>query len=65
VAALATSKVEGIYLPLVARSASAPSRWTALHQIPTDSEDSARAKKCHDFLAELGGTDNTSPSATS
>jgi hypothetical protein len=28
-------------------------------------EDSARAKKCHDFLAELGGTDNTSPSATS
>jgi hypothetical protein len=29
------------------------------------SEDSARAKKCHDFLAELGGTDNTSPSATS
>jgi hypothetical protein len=29
------------------------------------SEDSARAKKCHDFLAELGGIDNTSPSATS
>jgi rubrerythrin len=24
-------------------------------------EDSARAQKCHDFLAELGGTDNTSP----
>jgi rubrerythrin len=24
-------------------------------------EDSARAKRCHDFLANLGGTDNTSP----
>ena len=24
-------------------------------------EDSDRAKKCHDFLAKLGGTDNTSP----
>jgi hypothetical protein len=24
-------------------------------------EDSARAQKCHDFLAQLGGTDNTSP----
>ena len=23
--------------------------------------DSARAKKCHEFLARLGGTDNTSP----
>ena len=29
------------------------------------SEDSTRSKKCHDFLAELGGIDNTSPSATS
>ena len=24
-------------------------------------EDSARGQKCHDFLAKLGGTDNTSP----
>jgi rubrerythrin len=24
-------------------------------------EDSQRAKKAHDFLAKLGGTDNTSP----
>ena len=24
-------------------------------------EDSARAQKCHDFLRQLGGTDNTSP----
>jgi hypothetical protein len=24
-------------------------------------EDSERAKKCHDFLASLGGIDNTSP----
>ena len=24
-------------------------------------EDSARAKKCHEFLAQLGGIDNTSP----
>jgi hypothetical protein len=24
-------------------------------------EDSARAHKCHEFLARLGGTDNTSP----
>jgi hypothetical protein len=24
-------------------------------------EDSERAHKCHDFLAQLGGTDNTSP----
>jgi rubrerythrin len=24
-------------------------------------EDSARAKKCHDLLADLGGVDNTSP----
>ena len=24
-------------------------------------EDSDRAKKCHDFLAKIGGTDNTSP----
>jgi hypothetical protein len=24
-------------------------------------EDSERAKKCHDFLAALGGIDNTSP----
>jgi hypothetical protein len=24
-------------------------------------QDSDRAHKCHDFLAELGGTDNTSP----
>jgi hypothetical protein len=24
-------------------------------------EDSSRAQKCHDFLARLGGTDNTSP----
>jgi ferritin len=24
-------------------------------------EDSDRAKKCHEFLAELGGIDNTSP----
>jgi rubrerythrin len=25
------------------------------------SEDSQRAKQCHAFLAEMGGTDNTSP----
>lgn len=25
-------------------------------------ENSERAHKCHEFLAELGGTDNTSPS---
>lgn len=24
-------------------------------------EDADRAQKCHDFLRELGGTDNTSP----
>ena len=24
-------------------------------------EDSSRAQQCHDFLAQLGGTDNTSP----
>jgi rubrerythrin len=24
-------------------------------------EDSARAKRCHELLRELGGTDNTSP----
>ena len=24
-------------------------------------EDSSRAKKCHEFLRQLGGTDNTSP----
>jgi hypothetical protein len=24
-------------------------------------EDSARAHRCHEFLAKLGGTDNTSP----
>jgi bacterioferritin (cytochrome b1) len=24
-------------------------------------EDSHRAHQCHDFLAQLGGTDNTSP----
>jgi len=24
-------------------------------------QDSERAHKCHDFLAQLGGTDNTSP----
>jgi rubrerythrin len=24
-------------------------------------EDSQRARRCHDFLAELGGVDNTSP----
>jgi hypothetical protein len=24
-------------------------------------QDADRAHKCHDFLAELGGTDNTSP----
>ena len=24
-------------------------------------QDSDRAHKCHDFLAQLGGTDNTSP----
>jgi rubrerythrin len=24
-------------------------------------EDSARATKCHELLAQLGGTDNTSP----
>jgi rubrerythrin len=24
-------------------------------------EDSERAKKCHEFLRRLGGTDNTSP----
>ena len=28
------------------------------------SEDSKRAQKCHDFLSQLGGTDNTSPRAT-
>ena len=26
--------------------------------------DSARAQKCHDFLVQLGGTDNTSPSGS-
>jgi rubrerythrin len=26
-------------------------------------EDSARAKKCHEFLAKFGGTDNTSPAS--
>jgi hypothetical protein len=26
-------------------------------------EDSDRAHKCHEFLRELGGTDNTSPQA--
>jgi hypothetical protein len=26
-------------------------------------EDSDRAKRCHDFLADLGGIDNTSPTA--
>ena len=25
------------------------------------SEDASGAQKCHDFLRELGGTDNTSP----
>jgi hypothetical protein len=29
------------------------------------SEDSSRAQKCHQFLAELGGTDNTSPAGDS
>jgi bacterioferritin (cytochrome b1) len=24
-------------------------------------QDSARAQRCHEFLARLGGTDNTSP----
>jgi rubrerythrin len=24
-------------------------------------QDSARAQQCHDFLRQLGGTDNTSP----
>jgi bacterioferritin (cytochrome b1) len=24
-------------------------------------EDSARAQQCHEFLAQLGGTDNTAP----
>ncbi len=24
-------------------------------------QDSSRAKRCHDFLAKFGGTDNTSP----
>ena len=24
-------------------------------------QDAQRAQKCHDFLAQLGGTDNTSP----
>jgi rubrerythrin len=24
-------------------------------------EDSSRAQKCHEFLRQLGGTDNTSP----
>jgi len=24
-------------------------------------EDASRAQKCHDFLRQLGGTDNTSP----
>jgi rubrerythrin len=27
-------------------------------------EDSARAQKCHEFLRQLGGTDNTSPENT-
>jgi hypothetical protein len=27
-------------------------------------QDSARAHQCHAFLAELGGTDNTSPGAS-
>jgi rubrerythrin len=26
-------------------------------------QDSERAHKCHEFLAQLGGTDNTSPKA--
>jgi len=26
-------------------------------------EDSQRARTCHDFLAKLGGVDNTSPSS--
>jgi bacterioferritin (cytochrome b1) len=26
-------------------------------------EDSQRAHQCHEFLAQLGGTDNTSPDA--
>ena len=26
------------------------------------SEDSRRAQQCHDFLVQLGGTDNTQPS---
>jgi hypothetical protein len=25
------------------------------------SDDASRAQKCHDFLRELGGTDNTQP----
>lgn len=29
------------------------------------SEDASRAHKCHQFLAELGGTDNTSPARES
>ena len=29
------------------------------------SEDASRAQKCHDFLKELGGTDNTSPQSGS
>jgi hypothetical protein len=28
-------------------------------------EDSSRARKCHDFLKELRGTDNTSPQSGS
>jgi hypothetical protein len=27
-------------------------------------EDSARATRCHEFLRELGGTDNTQPQQT-
>lgn len=26
-------------------------------------QDAERAQKCHDFLAQLGGTDNTSPTS--
>jgi len=29
------------------------------------SEDSARAQQCHEFLRQLGGTDNTSPKSGS
>ena len=28
-------------------------------------EDAARAKRCHEFLAELGGIDNTAPQRAS